>query len=225
LRAPHDDRHLEVERVMRLREALLRIGYRWRTRGLRGVLSLVRDNLYWTQKLRRFRVDLDAWRPSVSPPESLAVRAGLLPELISMRSHGRRLPAEFHVDELHDARAFYVGMWNGELAHISWVFTHESRNELLRLQRGEVEIRYSYTLPAFRGRRVYRSAIEQILAELQRGGTRVVYAHVAHDNAPPLRALVACGFSAVEDVVWWRCLGMRGVRRVRREIDAEKRPA
>jgi GNAT superfamily N-acetyltransferase len=184
-----------------------------RAGGLRGLVDRIGKTFAHRTRFRRYRVDLGRWSPRHPLPASLTVTRGVIAELEAFRSgaHAAPLASEFFCDRVDGARWFYLGRWEGAVAHILWVYEPADRTPLMRLGPGEVEIRRVYTLREHRGRRIFTAALGAVLADLRRLGVRTVYAHVEVDNRASARAFLDNGFALDGDVELRKLLGVPSV--------------
>ena len=192
--------------------AFVAIKETWRLRGRRGVLEALGDKIYWEGRYVRLRVDLATWVDQPEPPGPLEVRRGSLAELARYREARPWLPVQFYEDRLHGARQFYAGYWNGELAHVSWVFTHEDRTPQVALAPGEAELNGAYTVKEFRGKGLLPAVERAILRDLRCRGFATAYTHVSVDNVSSLRGVAKAGFRPV-GVLTWRWVFGLSIRR------------
>src|SRR5215470_2396845 len=93
----------------------------------------------------RFEIDLSTWEPR-HVPAGVEVRRGL-DELERVRRNRSDLPTEFYLDRVRAARRPYLGFFDGQIGHISWLFTPSDRPRLIALGDGEVELDGAFTLP------------------------------------------------------------------------------
>ena len=180
----------------------------WRLHGLPGLVAAVAAKVYWQGRYVRLRVDLAAWEDRPEPPGPLTVREGTLEALRRFRDTTPDLPVQFYEDRLHGARMFYLGLWDGAIAHISWVFESGDRTPQIALVPGEVELNGAYTRKPFRGRGLLPAVERGIIRDLKARGYRTVYTHVAVDNAPSLRGVAKAGFRPVGVLTWRWILGL-----------------
>ena len=150
----------------------------------------------------RYRLDLARWQRRSQLPSEFTVRRGSITELEDFR---RALSPgsggfDFYVDRTEGARWFYLGRWQGEIAHVAWIFTDRERTPYMRLPPGAVEIRRVYTPDAFRGKRLFTFALDEVLDDLRREGVRTAYAHVLPANRASSRAFLAVGFLPIGTV-------------------------
>lgn len=108
-------------------------------------------------------------------------------ELIRFRKQaGEALPVQ---DEMHGASRPYLGLWEGEVGHISWLFTAEGRGRrlcLIHLEPDEVELDGAFTFRAFRGK--------GLLSE--------------EDNIASIKGVIKTGFAPYGIVTFNRLVGL-----------------
>lgn len=188
----------------------------WTAEGAKGLVKAVRSRAWQRLRFVQFRIDLDAWEPGPPPMPSLDIRKGL-PELIRFREHaGSALPVQFFQDEMHGASRPYLGLWQGEVGHISWLFTSGERGRRLRLvQLGpdDVELDGAFTFRAFRGKGLLSAVEREMLRDAKREGARVAYTHVEADNVASIKGVLKTGFTAHRIVTFSRVLGLGWTRR------------
>lgn len=207
-------RRLRVMRpTMPVRRLASRLRARYRAEGAHGLLSILLDNLYWKHTLLRFSIAVGGRDRVLEAPPGFEGRLGTLKELIHVREAwpGPPLHVEFQLDEFTNLSRFYLGLWEGAIAHISWIFDHEHPSPLMRLRPGEAEVGYSRTLRQFLGRHTYSHVLAVILDDLACQGYSRIYAHVSPDNTPSLRAFTSVGFQPIGTVTWLHLLGTRRV--------------
>ena len=170
----------------------------WSASGLVGLATAFRSRTWQSKRFVQFRLDLDAWEPGPPPMPPLEVRTGL-PELIRFREHAdAALPVQCFQDEMHGASRPYLGLWQGEVGHISWLFTAEGRGRRLRLVRlgpDEVELDGAFTFRAFRGRGLLSIVEREMLRDAKREGARIAYTHVEEDNIASIKGVIKTGFA------------------------------
>lgn len=198
-----------------LGRAIERVREQWRSAGVRGLARMARENVYWRASFVRFYLSLPDWIPPMVAPPELEIHQGTLGELEAIRrreaSHSG-LPLEFRADLIHGFDRFYLGSWNGDLAHIAWVLMAPKRSAFMSFGPGQAEITFSYTLGQHRGRQIYTHCTSAILSDLKRQGVREVFGHVLVGNDPSQRGMLRVGYTTIGMVTWWRFLGARGVR-------------
>ena len=164
--------------------------------GWTGLWHRGRTRFFSRARFGRWETDLTRWVPPPPPTGPVEIRR-LDPEGLAQvrRSAGTPLHWEFYADLLHGARCCYVGWYDGQIAHISWLLTSADMTRTIHLEPGEVELNYAYTEPAFRGRGLLSAVQSAMLRDAQRSGIRRAYTHVAVDNTTSARAVSKTGFS------------------------------
>jgi GNAT superfamily N-acetyltransferase len=187
----------------------------WTASGAKGLVKAVRSRAWQRLRFVQFRIALDAWEPGPPPIPSLEIHKGLS-ELIRFREHaGSALPVQFFQDEMHGAARPYLGLWQGEVGHISWLFTsggHGRRLHLVRLGPGDVELDGAFTFRAFRGKGLLSAVEREMLRDAKREGARVAYTHVEADNIASIKGVLKTGFAPHGIVTFFRVLGLGWAR-------------
>ena len=179
----------------------------WQVTGPRGVVEAIKPRLASQTRFVRFAIDLHAWEPPRPTPPSVEIRHGL-EELERLRRRQGGLSSEFHLDRLRGARRPYLGFCDGQIGHISWLFTPDDRPRLIVLRPEEVELDGAFTSPEARGRGLLTAVECAILMDAKREGYARAYTHVAVDNVASLRGVQKTGFSAVGIVTLRWTLGL-----------------
>jgi RimJ/RimL family protein N-acetyltransferase len=112
---------------------------------------------------------------------------------------------------LRRVRRPYLGFCDGEIGHVSWLFTPRDRSRLIVLRPEEVELDGAFTLPAARGRGLLTMVECAILLDARREGYARAYTHVAVDNVASIRGVKKTGFREVGVVTLRWTLGHRSV--------------
>ena len=97
----------------------------------------------------------------------------------------------------------YGVYYNGELAHISWMITHErdSRGSFLSLKSGEAEITHCVTLPQFRGLGIYPYAIRKLCQLAAAKGIKKVFMITNVSNIPSQRGILRAGLALTGKII------------------------
>lgn len=180
----------------------------WHSHGARGVLSALRGKIFWHCRYVRLRVDLDAWDDPGDPEGPLVVQRGVLEDLVRFREATPGLPVQFYEDRVHGAREFYLGLYDGDVAHISWAYGHQDRTPQVALRPGEVELNGAYTRKPYRGKGLLPAVERGMMRDLKRQGVKTVYTHVGVDNVASLRGVAKAGFRPVGILTWRWILGV-----------------
>src|SRR5262245_42748113 len=202
-------------RSLRSREMIRSIGRVWTASGAGGLARAVGSRAWHRRRFVRFRIDLEQWDPGPPPSPPLGVRKGL-PELLHFRERaGRALPVQFFQDEMHGAACPYLGLWEGEVGHISWLFTeggHGRRVHLIDLGPDEVELDGAFTFRDFRGKGLLSVVEREMLRDARSTGARFGYTHVEDDNIASIKGVLKTGFEAHGLVTFVRLLGFEWLR-------------
>lgn len=195
--------------MTRVRESLSALRAVAGSEGWVGIWERGRTRLYSRGRFGRWEIDLTAWTPAPPPPGPVEVRRVSLEELARLRDDVREpLPAEFYADAFHGARHCYVAFCEGQVAHVSWLFTTEDLTRQVRLRPGEVELNFAYTVRAFRGRGLLTAVETAALRDAQRSGMKRAYTHVAVDNTASVRGVSKTGFTLTGVVTLTWILGL-----------------
>ena len=187
----------------------------WSASGAKGLVTAFRSRAWQRLRLVQFRIDLEAWDPGPPPDPPIEIRSGL-EELIRFRERaGAALPVQFFQDEMHGARRPYLGLWHGEVGHISWLFTtggHGRRLHLVGLGPTEVELDGAFTFRSFRGKGLLSAVEREMLRDAKREGARLAYTHVEEDNVASIKGVLKTGFAPHGIVTFRRLLGVGWTR-------------
>lgn len=176
-------------------------------------------NVWFAEQCFRLRLALheqrrDFQRVAVGPS---LVRRGRPQELAHWRESRSvtAVPSDFLADLTHGLDWFYLGFWNDDLGHITWIADARKActTSDLVLQADEVEVRNVHTLPEFRGKHLFSHTLAVALKDLQSSGIRRVYAHVNVGNAASLNGFLKAGFQPIERLTIRRVLGTDWVQR------------
>lgn len=188
-----------------------------RFHGLRGVQELLRANFYASTSCLRLRRDLERYSPDTTAERGLLrVERGDIATLAAWRMSQAKslLPMDFFADRTHCLRHFYLGYWDGSLAHILWLAEEGDPSTISDwlIGRQEVELRNGHTLRDFRGKGIFQSVAQTALTEIRERGIRTAYGHVDAGNAASLGVLLRLGFRPTHRVSILRVLGKDRIR-------------
>jgi predicted GNAT family acetyltransferase len=192
-----------------------------RLHGVQGLYKVLRTKLYWRAQFVRFHVDLEAW-PITTPSSRAGVEAreGTFEELRRFRESQPRPPIQFYADVTHGARRFYLGLADGKIGHISWVFSKGDHVRQMTLGAGDIMLDGAYTFVDFRGRGLLSAVERAALNDAKREGKRNAYTHVSTDNRASLRGVWKTGFRPAGLLMWRWVLGISIPRYVESEAMA-----
>ena len=147
--------------------------------------------------------------------DPLPVVKGSLADLERARSSLRKVPWEFKCDLYDGVKDFfaYRDADKGTLGHISWIYYEPDPNRTLRLGAKECEIMFCLTLPEYRGRGLYPSALRAIQRYLKAQGYRRCFICVSDDNASSIRGIEKSGFRLVGATRFRKMFGIQVSRR------------
>ena len=192
----------------RFGQCVLALRCRFQHRGWGAVAASLSRNLYGLEHISRWKLDLVAFggQKDSSAVVAREDKAGLE----SLRTHSSRdLPEAFLVDRICGATRFYMGLRDGQVGHISWVFSGADPTPDISLRPGEVEIRYVHTMPKHRRSGLARAVQATALFELKNEGIGAAYAHILRGNHPSEQLFGSLGFIRVAAVTHRRILGFR----------------
>jgi hypothetical protein len=167
----------------------------------------------WTnQRVHLYAADLSGGYALPRLDPRAEIRAGTRADLERFRARPEGGRTEFHRDEIDGAEPF-VAFWEGEPAHIAWVYDHTRPARFVKLSAGEAELGYGYTLQAHRRRGLYPLTAGVMAAELARRGYRRLYGHIfVHSAAYAMGldwAVRRVGFHKIGSVQHLRVLGVQ----------------
>jgi RimJ/RimL family protein N-acetyltransferase len=125
------------------------------------------------------------------------ISKGSLDDIEHARKTMHPLIWEFCCDRYDGVKDFFVYKKNGTIGHISWIYYKNDPNRILDLGTDEGEIKYSLTLPQFRGKGIYPAALLRIQQYLEERGYKRVYICAKHDNLPSIKGIEKAGFKFV----------------------------
>jgi len=160
-------------------------------------------------------------RPLV-PREDFAIPEGLMVKRVSdpgLAGGFRKGMEEVHRERLERGVLCYVGFWESEPAHITWVATRGEREPRTgyRARPGVAYVFDSLTLPEFRGLGIYSGVLEQVSRDARDNGMTLAEAIVLEDNEPSLRAFGNAGFRPVSRIIGLKIFGITFCTRRRLE--------
>lgn len=98
---------------------------------------------------------------------------------------------------------------DGMLGHISWIYYKNDPNRIIDLAVDEGEIKYSLTLPQFRGKGIYPATLIKIQRSLGKNGYRRVYICAKNDNLPSIRGIEKAGFKFITEINVIKIMGIQ----------------
>ncbi len=121
-------------------------------------------------------------------------------EIEQARQHAQPLPWEFCCDLYDGVKDFFICKKNGTIGHISWIYHDNDPNRIIKLRDDEAEIKFSMTLPAFRGQGIYPATLIKIQQYLKEQGYKRVFICAKDDNIRSIKGIEKAGFSVVATI-------------------------
>lgn len=141
------------------------------------------------------------------------IRKGDLSDLALSRKSLTTPSWEFSCDLYDGVRDFFVYKKNGLIGHISWIYYRNDPNRIIDLSTDEGEIKYSLTLPEFRGKGIYPATLIEVQRYLKEQGYKRLFICTKEDNLPSVRGIEKAGFEFVTKINLVKVLGMQVSRR------------
>lgn len=172
--------------------------------------ALLRKTLFFDEPILVYKREVATIaREHVPVVEGVQLGKGEPGELEMMKRTLSPLPWEFQCHEFDGVDEFFVARKGSRILHISWIYSPGLRNRLLSLQEGEAEIKFSLTLPAWRGQGVYPKILLLILDYLNTKGLKRVFICVHKDNRASIRGIEKACFTRVGEIRLRKILGVQ----------------
>ena len=173
-----------------------------RTLSISGTASLFIRSLFKSQRISIYSKELDA--PIISSTANYGfddfIIKGKPDELEKARKNMEPRPWEVCCDRYDGVKDFFIYRNNGAIGHISWIYYKNDPNRIIDLGIDEGEIKYSLTLPQFRGKGIYPATLIKVQRYLKEHGYKRVYICVEHDNLPSIKGIEKAGFKFVTSI-------------------------
>jgi len=200
-----------------MRRAVAILADQYRQLSLRELGGLVWNALFRSERILIYCLPLQsADTDGNAAGGDLPVVKGDLAELKRFRDGLPRVPWEFNCDQYDGVRDFFVyrDADRAALGHISWIYHELDPNRTLRLRAGECEIMFCLTLPEYRGRGLYPSALRAIQRYLGAQGYRRCFICVRDDNLSSIRGIEKSGFRLAGATRFRKAFGFQVSRRL-----------
>jgi GNAT superfamily N-acetyltransferase len=184
------------------------------TQSMADFVGFLRDQLFKQERLLVYARSLDDIALDARAGEGAVVVKGTAADLERTRGRLRPVPWEFQCDVYDGVRDFFVHRDDGEVGHISWLYYAGDPNRFLRLGDAECEVKFCLTLPQFRGKGLYPTALREIQRYLKRQGYKRCFICVRDNNLPSIQGIEKAGFQRVGAVHLRRALGWQISRRL-----------
>lgn len=103
--------------------------------------------------------------------------------LKKIRYERNDLPREFYIDVTHGGQKFYLVSLEKEPAYIVWIFGKDEYSRFCNISDHKtVEFAYGYTMPLFRGKRLYSKTMNYACNDLKNKGYEIVLGVISEGN-------------------------------------------
>lgn len=103
--------------------------------------------------------------------------------LKKIRSERDDLPREFYIDITHNGKKFYLVTLRDEPAYIVWIFGKGEFSKFCIFSNDKtVEFAYGYTMPSFRGQKLYSKTMNYACQDLKKRGYETVVGVISNGN-------------------------------------------
>ena len=173
-----------------------------RALSISDIHSLVVRSLFKSERISIYGKELDAPINSSTANSGFDdfIIKGNPDELEKARKNIAPLPWEFCCDRYDGVKDFFIYRNNGSIGHISWIYYKNDPNRIIDLGIDEGEIKYSLTLPQFRGKGIYPATLIKVQRYLKEQGYRRVYICAEHDNLPSIKGIEKAGFKFITSI-------------------------
>jgi GNAT superfamily N-acetyltransferase len=152
--------------------------------------------------------------------DGIEICKGDIAELDAVHSPGGLVPWEFQCHCFDGVRDFFVAKHSTGIRHISWIYYQGHPNKIVKLGRWDAEVKYSLTLPGFRGRGLFPRVLTAAAEYLHGKGFHRVCIGVREDNPASIRGIEKAGFKPVGRICLRKAAGVRLSRRFCPDINA-----
>lgn len=180
-----------------------------RKRSLFEVALIFAGSLFKRELILVYRRELDSVDDSGGQACKAEIVQGNAADLENLRKSRRPIPWEFCCD-LHDGVTdFFISRRNGAVGHISWIYYRKDPNRIIDLAWHEAEIKYSLTLPEFRGQDLYPATLTKIREFLRKKGYKRVFICAREDNRSSIRGIEKAGFQYTAKIDFTKIMGVQ----------------
>jgi L-amino acid N-acyltransferase YncA len=187
--------------VANLKRKLHTAGEVFRKEGLSPFLREAIRKVGVVETYLAYGIDLSL--PLPLPPQQvpLTVRRATVEDFVRFRAMPPPFRRHAEVYEKFGLNQCYLGLVDGEIAHIAWLYyPHERKRHptrFCRLKSDEVAIANVVTVSPYRGKGVYPYVVHTLLSKLQNEGYRCCYIYIDGENVPSQRGIIKAGFKQV----------------------------
>jgi RimJ/RimL family protein N-acetyltransferase len=182
--------------------------------GFSGFFALVFRSLFKVERISVYAKKLDhAVAYSGNQDVDGYVKKGERAELEKSRKNMNTPCWEFSCDLYDGVKDFFIYKKNGLLGHISWIYYRNDPNRIIDLAADEGEVKYSLTLPEFRGKGIYPATLIEVQRYLKEQGYKRLFICTREDNLPSVKGIEKAGFEFVTKINLIKVLGMQVSKR------------
>jgi len=176
--------------------------------GFSGFVFVVLKSLLKVERILIFGRELDHdIVESRSNEVSGSIKKGEAAELENIRTHTSCW--EFSCDLYDGVKDFFIYKNAEPIVHISWIYYKGDPNRLIDLRVDEGEIKYSLTLPPFRGKGIYAAVLTRIQGYLKENGYKRVFICVREDNLSSIKGIEKAGFTFITKIKLIKIMGVQ----------------
>lgn len=173
---------------------LKEIYYYYKKKGLTETLRRSRSRFFSIITFRINMRDLSSECEGITIDPEYKVITDDLAALEKLRRNVVNLPREFYIDRTHNGKRFYLLVCGQEPAYIHWVFGKGEYSRFCKIQDDvTVELQYAYTMPGFRGKRLFAKALNYTCNDLRKKGFKRVINVVSEGNVSCHRGMEFSG--------------------------------
>lgn len=182
-----------------------------RALSISGIALLFIRSLFKSERISIYSKELDVHinNSPLYPGFDDFIIKGNPDELEKSGKNMKPLPWEFCCDRYDGVKDFFIYRNNGSIGHISWIYYKNDPNRVIDLGIAEGEIKYSLTLPQFRGKGIYPATLIKVQRYLKEHGYRRVYICAEHDNLPSIKGIEKAGFKFVTSINLIKIVGVQ----------------
>lgn len=162
-------------------------------KGYIGVLKFIYYSLFSVNTFIIFFYDCRRKPGPIAFSSKLKIERQAYQNLDKFRNR-YRLSKEFYVDQIYEAKDFFLSYWEGKPAYIHWIFHAGSQSRFLFVGDNCAEITYMLTLPEYRGKGICSQSLDYTLETLLNEGVKRVFCVVHEKNLASIKAVEKSAF-------------------------------
>jgi RimJ/RimL family protein N-acetyltransferase len=142
--------------------------------------------------------------------DSMYVKKGEVNELKNIRKDMESPPWEFCLDIYDKITHFFIYQNNdGIIGHISWIYYKGNPNRFIELASDEAEIKYSLTIPKYRGRGLYPKTLAKIQTYLKGKEYKRVFICVDEKSYASIKGIQKASFKFIAKIKIVKFMGVQ----------------